>query len=81
LRQQVEAALATRDAYEMQFNIGQRTLLDVLNAENEVIQARQDVVNTRADNLLAQYRLLEAMGALVDELGVGEALAMDPGGR
>jgi adhesin transport system outer membrane protein len=65
----------------MQFNIGQRTLLDVLNAENEVIQARQDVVNTRADNLLAQYRLLEAMGALVDELGVGEALAMDPGGR
>jgi adhesin transport system outer membrane protein len=81
LRQQVDAALATRDAYEMQFNIGQRTLLDVLNAENEVIQARQDVVNTRADNLLAQYRLLEAMGALVDELGVGEALAMDPGGR
>lgn len=80
LKQQVDAALATRDAYEMQFNIGQRTLLDVLNAENEVFQARQDVVDTRADNLLAQYRLLEAMGALVDELGVGETLAMDPGG-
>ena len=80
LRQQIDAAVATRDAYEMQFNIGQRTLLDVLNAENEVFQARQDLVDTRADNLLAQYRLLEAMGTLVDELGVGETLAMDPGG-
>jgi len=75
LEQQVTAALATRDAYAKQFNIGQRTLLDVLNAENEVTQARQSVVATRADNLLARYRLLEAMGILVDELGVGEVLA------
>ena len=78
LERQVESALATRDAYVQQFNIGQRTLLDVLNSENEVLQARQSVVQTRADRLLAQYRLLEAMGALVDRLGVGEALALDP---
>lgn len=77
LRQQVEAAVATRDAYEKQFNIGQRTLLDLLNAENEVFQARQDVVDTRADNLLAQYRLLQAMGALIDAIGVGEALTLE----
>jgi adhesin transport system outer membrane protein len=75
LEQQVTAAIATRDAYAKQFNIGQRTLLDVLNAENEVTQARQSVVATLADNLLARYRLLEAMGTLVDELGVGAVLA------
>jgi adhesin transport system outer membrane protein len=79
LERQVEAALATRDAYAKQFNIGQRTLLDLLNSENEVFQARQSVVATRADNLLAQYRLLEAMGALVDELGVGDTLAAEAG--
>jgi outer membrane protein TolC len=49
----------------------------VLNAENEVTQARQSVVTTLADNLLARYRLLEAMGILVDELGVGEVLVQN----
>ena len=77
LERQVNAAIATRDAYAKQFNIGQRTLLDLLNSENEVLQARQSVVSTRADRLLAHYRLLEAMGALVDRLGVGEALATE----
>lgn len=78
LRRQVDAAIATRDAYAKQFNIGQRTLLDLLNAENEVSQARQAVVNAQADNLLAQYRLLEAKGRLVDHLGVAEAIVRDP---
>lgn len=75
--EQVVAARATRDAYGKQFNIGQRTLLDVLNSENEVLQARQSVVDTRTDHLLAQYRVLEAMGALIDHLGVGAALASE----
>lgn len=77
LESQVRSARATRDAYEKQFNIGQRTLLDVLNSENEVTQARQSVVDAGTDQLLAQYRLLEAMGTLIDQLAVGEALARD----
>lgn len=77
LEQRIEAALATRAAYAQQFNIGQRTLLDLLNSENEVLEARQSAVETRADHLLAQYRLLEAMGVLIDQLGVGEALAAE----
>jgi len=78
LLRQVESARATRNAYEKQFNIGQRTLLDLLNSENEVLQARQSVVDVRADRQLAQYRLLEAMGALVDHLGVADTLALQP---
>lgn len=77
LELQVDAARATRDAYEQQFNIGQRTLLDLLNSESEVFEARQSVVDTRAEQLLAQFRLLEAMGSLIDYLGVGEALVFD----
>ena len=78
MRRQVETARATRDAYQKQFNIGQRTLLDLLNSENEVLQARQSVEQTRADRLLAQYRLLEAMGALTDHFGAVDALTGDP---
>ena len=74
---QVVAATATRDAYAKQFNIGQRTLLDVLNSENEVLQGRESLVETRAEHLLAQYRVLEAMGALVDSFGAGAELALE----
>jgi adhesin transport system outer membrane protein len=74
---QVVAATATRDAYAKQFNIGQRTLLDVLNSENEVLQGRESLVETRAEHLLAQYRVLEAMGALVDSFDAGAELALE----
>ena len=33
-----EGSTATRNAYAKQFNIGQRTLLDLLNSENEVLR-------------------------------------------
>jgi len=66
LARQVEAARATREAYAKQFNIGQRTLLDVLNAENDLTQARQSLVDAGADHVLARYRILEAMGTLLE---------------
>ena len=69
LARQVEAARATREAYAKQFNIRQRTLLDVLNAENDVLQAQQALVNAGADHLLAKYRILEATGALLERFG------------
>lgn len=74
----MEAARATRDAYGKQFRIGQRTLLDLLNSENEVLTAQQAIVETQADHLLAQYRLLEALGVLIDKVDAADALAMEP---
>lgn len=78
LERQVKAATSTRNAYVKQFDIGQRTLLDLLNSEQEVLRARQSVVEARNDHLLAQFRVLEGMGALVDHLGVAAALAAKP---
>ena len=75
---QVVAAKATRDAYAKQFNIGQRTLLDVLNSENEVLQGRESRVDTRAEPVLAQYRVLEAIGTLVHSFGDGNERALEP---
>lgn len=68
VEQQVQFGEATRDAYAKQFNIGQRTLLDLLNTENELFQARQTLAGTRAELMTAKYRVLEATGSLLQAL-------------
>lgn len=71
LKQHVESSERTREAYAKQFNIGQRTLLDLLDTENELFDARRAFVDGDHDHLFAQYRILAAMGKLLETLGVG----------
>jgi adhesin transport system outer membrane protein len=66
----VEASKRSRDAYQQQFNLGQRTLLDLLDSENEVFVASQDYVNSQYDELVALYRILNSMGVLLPSLNV-----------
>ncbi len=47
-----------RDAYRQQFDIGQRSLLDVLNTENELFEARRASARARYDLTLAELRVL-----------------------
>nr|WP_148279905.1 TolC family outer membrane protein [Acidovorax sp. KKS102] len=58
-----------REAYRQQFDIGQRSLLDLLDTENELFQARRAVVNGRHDLLLAGYRVLQQTDGLLSALG------------
>jgi adhesin transport system outer membrane protein len=58
------------DAYRAQYEVERRTLLDTLNAESEMYQAKTDLVNGRYDLLAAQHRLLGEMGALVKSFGL-----------
>jgi outer membrane protein, adhesin transport system len=60
----------TREAYAKQFSIGQRTLLDLLNAENEYFNARVSYITGQYLLLAAHFRLLASMGILLDTLGV-----------
>jgi len=69
--QYVDSSEKSRDAYQQQFSLGQRTLLDLLDSENEVFTARQNLVNARYDQLYAMYRILNSMGALLEGLQVG----------
>ncbi len=69
--QYVDSSEKSRDAYQQQFSLGQRTLLDLLDSENEVFTARQNLVNARYDQLYAMYRILNSMGALLQGLEVG----------
>ncbi|WP_432698436.1 TolC family outer membrane protein [Marinobacterium sp. YM272] len=60
----------TRKAYWRQFEIGQRTLLDLLDSENEYFTARSDEINGMFDEWYARYRLLAHVGKLMEAMEV-----------
>lgn len=52
-------------------NVGQRTTLDVLNAQNDVIDSKINLVNSERDVVVASYAILSAIGRLsTDRLGL-----------
>lgn len=68
LRAKAEAQRRTRDAYAAQFDIGQRSLLDVLDAENELFLSRVALTTAEFTEMFAGYRLLAVTGELLDRL-------------
>lgn len=62
-----------RDAYRQQFDIGQRTLLDLLNSENELYGARRAYTNAELDLVIAKARTHAAASSLVAALGLTRA--------
>lgn len=66
----IDYNVQTRDAYMQQFLVGQRSLLDVLDAENELYSSSIQEVTSRMNDAGAQYRLLALGGKLLDSLGI-----------
>lgn len=63
-----------REAYRRQFDIGQRTLLDMLDTENEYYEARRAYLNANRDHAISYARTLAGMGSLVAALQLGNEL-------
>lgn len=80
LREHVEAAMATRNAYQKQFDLGKRSLLDLLDAENELFEARRAFVSGERDFTLSQYRILNATGRLLASMRVRLPASYQQGG-
>jgi adhesin transport system outer membrane protein len=59
-----------REAYRRQFDIGQRTLLDLLDTDNELFQARRAYANGQYDLANARARTHAALGNLLAVLGL-----------
>ncbi|ELI6449692.1 TolC family outer membrane protein [Photobacterium damselae] len=70
LQEHVDASARTVIAYEKQFKIGQRSLLDVLNTENELFESRKAYLNAHYDGIFAKYRVLNATGTILNEMRV-----------
>lgn len=75
LESHVQASERVLDAYRYQFELGRRSLLDLLNAENELFQARAALSSGRITLRASEFRLLAAMGVLVDSQGLSSELA------
>ena len=58
-----------REAYRKQFDIGQRTLLDLLDTENEYFQAKRTLANTQYDIKTAYARTYAGQGQLLNKIG------------
>ncbi len=82
---QIESTTAQVNAAEIALNgvreearVGQRTTLDVLNAQQELVNARVALVTAQHDRVVASYTLLAAVGALsMRRLGLN-VLVYDP---
>ena len=59
-----------REAYKAQFDIGQRTLLDLLDTENEYFQAKRNYTVAQHDLAIARARTLHNTGSLLTELKI-----------
>ncbi len=67
----------TLDSYVKQFIVGQRTLLDVLDAHNEKFQSAGLMVTARTNEVIATERLLALTGKLNASLQIDEQLYAD----
>ena len=70
LERYVKSSDLTRASYAQQFAIGQRTLLDLLDSENEYFTARSTYLNGKYIEISAKYRTLNAMGQLLSTFDI-----------
>ena len=63
-----DRSMKVRTAYQKQFGLGERTLLDLLDSENELFTAQRRLVEVRFTSLYTEYRIASRMGELLNRL-------------
>jgi len=66
LNAHVVKAGQTVESYKEEFFIGQRDLIDLLDAENELNTAKNQYTEARYDSMEARYRIYEGIGSLFE---------------
>lgn len=61
---QIEAAEIALEGVQREASVGSRTVLDVLDAEQELLDAKVNLVRAQRDEIVASYQLKEATGQL-----------------
>jgi outer membrane protein len=75
---QVKSAEAALNGVREEARLGQRTTLDVLNAQQELVSARIALVNAQRDRLVNSYGLLNAIGRLSPQVLGLQVATYDP---
>lgn len=71
LNAHVSSSAETLESYQAQLRLGRRTLLDSLNAANELFTARSNLVSGSYEDILNSYFIDASKGVLVKRLGLG----------
>lgn len=66
-RDQIKAAQIALDGVRQEAQVGSRTVLDVLNQEQELLNARVNLVRAERNEMVAAFTLLSAIGQLSAE--------------
>lgn len=75
----VEATSLSLEGVRAENSVGSRTVLDILNAEQEALISRVQLVSARRNAYVAGFSLLAAMGhAEADDLGLESGTLYDP---
>jgi adhesin transport system outer membrane protein len=73
-----EEAVVVRDAYNEQYDLGTRSLLDLLDAENEVYATLARQITAEQARVFAAYRILAVGGELLSALNVNAPAQATP---
>jgi outer membrane protein len=75
----VDAAELSLEGVRAENSVGNRTILDILNAENELLNAQVQLVTAKRNAYVAGFNLLAAMGkAEARDLGLDGGTLYDP---
>jgi adhesin transport system outer membrane protein len=78
LLRQMDSDRKVISAYQKEYELGQRSLIDLLNAQNQLFNAGVSLESTRGVAVFADYQLLAAMGELVSYLKAPKPLDAAP---
>jgi len=70
LKAHAVSAKQVLEGYRSQFELGKRSLLDLLDVQNELLQARLGQTDGEFRVLLANYELISSQGVLLDQFGM-----------
>ncbi len=70
LEKHVKSTEEVLESYKEQFKLGQRTLLDVLDSENELFNARTALVSAQYAEMLNILQVLKSMGILLKSMKI-----------
>jgi adhesin transport system outer membrane protein len=78
LRRQIGADRRVIEAYQKEYELGQRSLIDLLNAQNQLFNASVSLQSTLGVAVFADYQLLAAMGKMLDYLKAPKPIDAEP---
>lgn len=77
-KEYADRSVTVRSAYQEQFSLGDRTLLDMLDSENEVFSAQRRYVELQFVDMFTTYRINARTGELLKSLNIQAPSAAEP---